>query len=166
MIRVRPSKENRKEFAKWAVANKVKTVTSNDFHVPANIFNKIPEKLLLNSLVDSLPYVPDSVDCTSSCVETTQAPLIINDPEDEKELEAPKELKESEGNQDPEGEDVQVETTSSTDADSEPEFTEGTNELEFTQDGNVDETDNLYCSECEISFDDFRGLEIHQKFKH
>ena len=61
LVRVTPSAENRKEFAKWAVRNRVRTVTSNSFGVPVALFTEIDEALLVGAIVDGQPWVsPDA----------------------------------------------------------------------------------------------------------
>ena len=58
-IHVRPRRELRVAFARWAVAQqpKVRTVTAEAFAVPARLFTDMPEDLLRGSLVDGHPYV-------------------------------------------------------------------------------------------------------------
>lgn len=60
MIRVEPSRERRRCFAGWAVAQspKIRTVDYNAFAVPADLFTRAPESILIGALVDGIPYVP------------------------------------------------------------------------------------------------------------
>jgi hypothetical protein len=60
LITVRPTRELRVDFARWAVAQtpKVRTCSTTDFAVPAHLFTHMPERLLIGSLVDGHQYVP------------------------------------------------------------------------------------------------------------
>ncbi|MEU7323417.1 hypothetical protein ABZ682_23125 [Streptomyces griseoviridis] len=61
-ITVRPARELRADFARWAVAQdpKLRTVSPLDFAVPNGSFTGMPEHLLIGALVDGHPYVsPD-----------------------------------------------------------------------------------------------------------
>lgn len=59
IIRVRPARALRVEFARWAVAQvpPVRTVSTTEFGVPAHLFPAIPEALLTGALVDGRSYV-------------------------------------------------------------------------------------------------------------
>ncbi|MFJ3274020.1 hypothetical protein [Streptomyces sp. NPDC086776] len=62
MILIQPTRDLRKPFAQWAVAQvpKVRTVGTNVFAVPAALFVEAPESVLVGSLVDGTRYVsPD-----------------------------------------------------------------------------------------------------------
>ena len=60
LIRVQPARHLRREFARWAVAQrpKVGTVSESAFGVPPRLFTDMPEDLLRGSLVDGRAYVP------------------------------------------------------------------------------------------------------------
>lgn len=61
-ITVRPDREQRADFARWAVARdpKVRTVSPVDFAVPYRLFTSVPEDLLVGAVVDGHTYViPD-----------------------------------------------------------------------------------------------------------
>lgn len=60
MIRVQPASARRREFARWAVARRLRTVESTTFGVPEELFPVIPEALLAGALVDGQRYVPVS----------------------------------------------------------------------------------------------------------
>ncbi|MGW3447336.1 hypothetical protein [Streptomyces sp. NPDC001076] len=59
LITVRPTRELRVDFARWAVAQtpKVRTCSTTDFAVPPHLFTHMPERLLIGSLVDGHRYV-------------------------------------------------------------------------------------------------------------
>lgn len=62
MIEVQPTPEQRRPFAVWAVAQnpKLRTIGTNLFAVPAELFVDIPESILIGSRVDGHRYVsPD-----------------------------------------------------------------------------------------------------------
>lgn len=62
MIEIRPTPEQLRPFAVWAVAQtpKLRTIGTNLFAVPADLFADIPEDLLIGSRVDGHRYVsPD-----------------------------------------------------------------------------------------------------------
>jgi hypothetical protein len=62
LIHVKPTAENRRDFARWATAQtpKVDTVGLFVFGVPAQLFVDAPEELLIGALVDGHRYVsPD-----------------------------------------------------------------------------------------------------------
>ncbi|MFI5629214.1 hypothetical protein ACIA8E_07505 [Streptomyces sp. NPDC051664] len=62
MILIQPTREQRRAFAQWAVAQvpKVRTVGTNVFAVPAALFVEAPESVLVGSIVDGHRYVaPD-----------------------------------------------------------------------------------------------------------
>ncbi|MFF6801133.1 hypothetical protein [Streptomyces sp. NPDC012616] len=58
MIKVRPARELRVAFARWAVAQtpKVRTCSTNEFEVPPRLFTYAPEELLIGSIVDGHRY--------------------------------------------------------------------------------------------------------------
>jgi hypothetical protein len=60
LIRVQPARHLRREFARWAVAQrpKVGTVSESAFGVPPRLFTDMPEDLLRGSMVDGRAYVP------------------------------------------------------------------------------------------------------------
>lgn len=64
MIRVLPVRESRRDFARWCVAQvpKVRTVTPQEFAVPARLFLEVPERLLIGSFVDGHRYVSPEED--------------------------------------------------------------------------------------------------------
>lgn len=59
LIRVQPTRQLRREFARWAVAQrpKVRTVSESAFGVPPRLFTHMPERLLRGSLIDGQRYV-------------------------------------------------------------------------------------------------------------
>ncbi|MFJ2205939.1 hypothetical protein [Streptomyces microflavus] len=59
MIRIRPAAARRQDFARWAVAQtpKIRTVSPQDFAVPASLFVDAPEEVLIGALVDGNRYV-------------------------------------------------------------------------------------------------------------
>ncbi|MDX2917305.1 hypothetical protein PV370_04745 [Streptomyces sp. NE06-03C] len=59
MIRIRPTAARRRDFARWAVAQtpKIRTVSPQDFAVPAALFVEAPEEVLIGALVDGTRYV-------------------------------------------------------------------------------------------------------------
>ncbi|MFI1954806.1 C2H2-type zinc finger protein [Streptomyces xinghaiensis] len=59
LIRVQPARHLRREFARWAVAQrpKVRTVSESAFGVPPRLFTHMPERLLRGSLIDGHRYV-------------------------------------------------------------------------------------------------------------
>lgn len=59
VIRIRPTAERRRDFARWSVAQtpKIRTVSESDFAVPADLFTEMPERLLIGSLVDGRQYI-------------------------------------------------------------------------------------------------------------
>ncbi|MFJ3545472.1 hypothetical protein ACIPQH_25290 [Streptomyces rubiginosohelvolus] len=59
MIRIRPTADRRRDFARWAVAQtpKIRTVSPQDFAVPAALFVTAPEEVLIGALVDGTRYV-------------------------------------------------------------------------------------------------------------
>lgn len=60
IIRVRPDKPRRREFAAWAVARqpKIRTLSTDTFAVPVSAYVDAPEGILLGALVDDHLYVP------------------------------------------------------------------------------------------------------------
>ncbi|MFF4755560.1 hypothetical protein ACWD5R_31965 [Streptomyces sp. NPDC002514] len=81
MIEVQPTREQRRAFAAWAVAQlpKIRTVGINAFAVPAALFTEAPEEVLIGALVDGHHYVspdeengdevPPHPECTASATE-------------------------------------------------------------------------------------------------
>ncbi|MFJ4702816.1 hypothetical protein ACIP5N_32150 [Streptomyces sp. NPDC088768] len=62
MLIVRPAPELRRDFARWAVAQrpKVRTASPTSFAVPTALFTEAPEEILIGSFVDGHRYVsPD-----------------------------------------------------------------------------------------------------------
>lgn len=59
VIHVRPRRDQRVAFARWAVSQrpKVRTTSAEEFGVPPVLFVDMPEDLLRGSLVDGRPYV-------------------------------------------------------------------------------------------------------------
>lgn len=59
LIRIQPARHLRREFARWAVAQrpKIRTVSESEFGVPPRLFTDMPEDLLRGSLVDGRAYV-------------------------------------------------------------------------------------------------------------
>lgn len=59
LIHVRPRRDQRVAFARWAVSQrpKVRTTSAEEFGVPPVLFVDMPEDLLRGSLVDGRPYV-------------------------------------------------------------------------------------------------------------
>ncbi len=59
MIEVRPTPEQRRAFARYAVLQKPKwrTVSPVSFAVPADLFPAVPEELLIGSTIDGHRYV-------------------------------------------------------------------------------------------------------------
>ncbi|WP_037871977.1 hypothetical protein [Streptomyces sp. SPB074] len=67
MLIVRPAPKLRRDFARWAVAQrpKVRTASPTSFAVPTALFTEAPEEILIGSVVDGQRYVsPD--ECTVS----------------------------------------------------------------------------------------------------
>ncbi|MGO4428327.1 hypothetical protein AB4Z54_58805, partial [Streptomyces sp. MCAF7] len=64
MITVRPVRELRVDFARWAVVQtpKVRTCSTTEFAVPERLFTHMPERLLIGSLVDGHQYVSPAED--------------------------------------------------------------------------------------------------------
>lgn len=60
LIHIRPARDLRVAFARWAVAQtpKVDTVSEAAFGVPPRLFTDMPEELLRGALVDGRHYVP------------------------------------------------------------------------------------------------------------
>ncbi|MFJ2745406.1 hypothetical protein ACIO3O_37750 [Streptomyces sp. NPDC087440] len=71
LIQVEPAPERRRAFARWAVAQnpKLDTVGPNTFAVPAELFTKAPEDILIGSLVDGHLYVSPQEDSDNGQVE-------------------------------------------------------------------------------------------------
>lgn len=67
VIRVRPRRDLRQDFARWAVAQhpKVRTVGADTFGVPPHLFTDMPEALLLGARVDGHPYVSPLEEATA-----------------------------------------------------------------------------------------------------
>jgi hypothetical protein len=66
-ITVKPARDLRTAFARWAVAQdpKVRTVSPVDFAVPYGLFTSVPERLLVGAVVDGHTYViPDEPEPT------------------------------------------------------------------------------------------------------
>ncbi|MFF1965449.1 hypothetical protein ACFVW5_17910 [Streptomyces sp. NPDC058232] len=63
-IRVKPAREQMRDFAGWAVEQrpKVRTVAPDAFGVPADLFTSVPEPLLIGSLIDGQRYVSPAED--------------------------------------------------------------------------------------------------------
>lgn len=60
-IRVWPATARRREFAAWAIAQagtRVRTVSSHEFVVPAELVVQAPEELLAGALIDGALYTP------------------------------------------------------------------------------------------------------------
>lgn len=68
IIRVRPRRDLRQDFARWAVAQhpKVRTVGADTFGVPPHLFTDMPEALLLGARVDGHRYVSPLEEATAS----------------------------------------------------------------------------------------------------
>ncbi|NEA39268.1 hypothetical protein [Streptomyces sp. SID11385] len=69
VVIVRPAVELRRDFARWAVAQrpKVRTASPTSFAVPAVRFTEAPEEILIGSFVDGQRYVSpdeDTPECT------------------------------------------------------------------------------------------------------
>ena len=60
MLHVTPSSENRRAFDRWAITQRVRTSSSNTFAVPDELFETIPEDVLVDAKVDGQPYVASS----------------------------------------------------------------------------------------------------------
>lgn len=58
MIHVRPARERRRDFARWATGHtpKIRTVGIGVFAVPPRLFTDTPEELLVGALVDGHRY--------------------------------------------------------------------------------------------------------------
>jgi hypothetical protein len=59
IITVQPAPAQRVAFARWATgypARPIRTCSSNEFAVPADLFTQAPEAILVGSLVDGHPY--------------------------------------------------------------------------------------------------------------
>ncbi|WP_063895104.1 hypothetical protein [Streptomyces sp. Root369] len=82
-ITVQPTREQRTDFARWAIAQdpKVRTVSTMAFAVPPDLFTGMPEHLLVGALVDGHPYV--SPDQGQEPTEAADGPelLGVNQPE-------------------------------------------------------------------------------------
>ncbi|MGY3199715.1 hypothetical protein [Streptomyces sp. TE5632] len=63
-VKVQPTRELRVDFARWATAQKpkVRTVSTQAFAVPADMFTGMPEKLLIGSIVAGHRYVSPEED--------------------------------------------------------------------------------------------------------
>lgn len=60
-IRVRPATAQRREFAAWAIRQagpRVRTVSSHEFAVPAELVVRAPEELLAGATIDGALYTP------------------------------------------------------------------------------------------------------------
>lgn len=78
LIRVQPSTALRRDFAVWAVAQrpKVRTVSQSEFAVPAEQFVKMPERLLIESIVDGHRYISPDEDQAQPAADTAAADLL------------------------------------------------------------------------------------------
>ncbi|MFB8402206.1 hypothetical protein [Streptomyces sp. NPDC055912] len=63
-LHIQPAQEQRRAFARWAVAQdpKLRTVGPNTFEVPAEAFAQAPEEILIGSLVNGHRYVSPEED--------------------------------------------------------------------------------------------------------
>lgn len=61
-MHVTPTSVNRRDFARWAIANRVRTSSSNTFDVPDDLFVAIPAAVLDGALINGQPYVPSTLD--------------------------------------------------------------------------------------------------------
>ena len=62
IIEVKPGRDRRGAFARWAIRYQVRTVSSTSFGVPERLLDRMPEDLLVGALVDGQPYVSASTD--------------------------------------------------------------------------------------------------------
>ncbi|MER6975702.1 hypothetical protein [Streptomyces carpinensis] len=78
LIRVQPATALRRDFAVWAVAQrpKVRTVSQSVFAVPADQFVKMPERLLIGSVVDGHRYISPDEDQAQPAADTAAAELL------------------------------------------------------------------------------------------
>lgn len=67
MITIRPTPALRRPFAEWAVGQrpKIRTVSTTDFAVPADLFVDVPESVLIGALVDGHRYVSPAEDAAT-----------------------------------------------------------------------------------------------------
>jgi len=58
-IHVRPAPQQRRDFARWATgqSSRIRTVSSTEFAVPADLFGLAPDGVLVGALVDGHVYV-------------------------------------------------------------------------------------------------------------
>lgn len=78
LITVQPRPEQRRAFARWAVAQvpKVRTVGPSSFGVPPHLYTDMPEALLRGALVDGHPYrSPDDYEPTEAA--PADAPTLL-----------------------------------------------------------------------------------------
>ncbi|MFC8723761.1 hypothetical protein [Streptomyces bacillaris] len=64
LLQIQPTAAQRRAFAQWGVAQtpKVRTVSTNVFAVPADLFVDMPEELLIGALIDGHRYVSPEED--------------------------------------------------------------------------------------------------------
>jgi hypothetical protein len=64
MIHVQPTPGLRRDFARWATAQrpKIRTVSTVEFAVPADLFAAAPEEILIGALVDGHRYLSPAED--------------------------------------------------------------------------------------------------------
>ncbi|MFD0208933.1 hypothetical protein ACFVH9_07335 [Streptomyces hirsutus] len=82
-IHVQPVREVRVDFARWAVAQtpKVRTVSTQAFAVPSDLFSGMPERLLIGAFVDGHRYVSPDEDQAPTEPATGPALLGVDLPE-------------------------------------------------------------------------------------
>ncbi|MFC9382786.1 hypothetical protein ACFT0G_30950, partial [Streptomyces sp. NPDC057020] len=63
-LHIQPAQEQRRAFARWAVAQdpKLRTVGPNTFEVPAEAFAQAPEEILIGAMVNGHRYVSPEED--------------------------------------------------------------------------------------------------------
>lgn len=66
IIRIQPTVETRRDFARWGVAQKpkIRTISPSEFAVPAALFAAMPEDILIGALIDGRRYVSPDEDAT------------------------------------------------------------------------------------------------------
>lgn len=61
MVRVRPARRRRAEFAQYAVSHAgraARTLSESEFSIPDSVYVHMPERLLVGATVEGHPYVP------------------------------------------------------------------------------------------------------------
>ncbi|MFJ5814964.1 hypothetical protein [Streptomyces sp. NPDC093108] len=156
VIHVQPTPEQRRAFARWAVAQrpKIRTSSTTTFAVPPHLFTEAPENILVGALVDGHRYISPAEDSALG------RPAPGTDARDD---ERPADVAESDGARVAAPGDVLPELPAEPDSIPLPDTSEDSDSSDSADD--VEEAAFL-CADCDRTFTSERGRDAHRRQKH